>query len=208
MFKYSNMKASEHYEKEKIRDHIIHIARGIFSKFGFKKTTLEDIAEGLGKGKSSIYYYFRSKEEIYKEVINKEAETLRNEINRKVINTNDNPKDKLRNYVLTRMQFLSELTNFNEALRNDYLKNFAFVERIREKYDKEEHSIILDILREGMNQNIFRLKEAEFAAMAFLTAMKGLEVALFIKKEYSIENLEQRLDEMLDIIFYGLVKKD
>jgi hypothetical protein len=44
--------------------------------------------------------------------------------------------------------------------------------------------------------------------MAFLTAMKGLEVALFIKKEYSIENLEERLDEMLDIIFYGLVKKD
>jgi len=208
MFKYLNMESSEYYGKEKIRDHIIHIARGIFSKFGFKKTTLEDIAEGLGKGKSSIYYYFRSKEEIYKEVLNKEAETLRSEINRKVINTNDNPKDKLRNYVLTRMQFLSELTNFNEALRNDYLKNFAFVERIREKYDREEHSIILNILNEGMNKDIFRLKEAEFAAMAFLTAMKGLEVALFIKKEYSIENLEERLDEMLDIIFYGLVKKD
>jgi AcrR family transcriptional regulator len=202
------MDSSGYYGKEKIRDHIIHIARGIFSKFGFKKTTLEDIADGLGKGKSSIYYYFRSKEEIYKEVINKEAETLRSEINRKVINTNDNPKDKLRNYVLTRMQFLSELTNFNEALRNDYLKNFAFIEGIREKYDREEHSTILNILNEGMNKNIFRLKEAEFAAMAFLTAMKGLEVALFIKKEYSIENLEERLDEMLDIIFYGLVKKD
>ena len=207
MFKYSNMESNYH-SSGNIRDQIINIARGIFGKFGFKKTTLDDIAQGLGKGKSSIYYYFRSKEEIYKEVINKEADTLRNEIYSKVINTDDNPKEKLRNYVLTRMQFLSELTNFNEALRNDYLKNFAFVERLREKYDKEEHSIILNILQEGMDKDIFRLREAGFAAMAFLTAMKGLEVALFIKKEYSIGNLEQRLDEMLDIIFYGLVKNN
>ena len=206
MFKNSNMKSPEYFGKESIRDHIIHIARGVFSKFGFKKTTVDDIARGLGKGKSSIYYYFRSKEEIYKEVLNKEAETLKNEIYRKVVETNDNPKDKLRNYVLIRMRFLYELTNFNEALRNDYLKNFAFVERIREKYDKEEHSIILNILREGMSKDIFRLKETEFTAMAFLTAMKGLEVGFFIKKEYSLEKLEQRLDDMLDVIFYGLVK--
>ncbi|MFP4620095.1 MAG: TetR/AcrR family transcriptional regulator [Bacteroidales bacterium] len=202
------MEPSESYNKENIRDHIINIARGIFSKFGFNKTTVEDIAKGLGKGKSSIYYYFKSKEEIYEEVLNKEANTLRNEIYKKVLNTNDNPKTKLRNYVLIRMRYLFELTNFNEALRNDYLKNFAFVERLREKYDREEHSIILDILQEGMRKDIFRLQEAEFVSMAFLTAMKGLEVSLFIKKEYSIENLEERLDEMLEIIFYGLVKNN
>jgi AcrR family transcriptional regulator len=201
------MKSSDYSAKESIRNHIIQIARDIFSKFGFKKTTIDDIAQALGKGKSSIYYYFKSKEEIYKEVINNEAEKLRDEIYRKVIHTDLHPKDKLRNYVLTRMRFLHELSYFNETARNDYLKNFAFVERIREKYDREEHDIILNILNEGMNKNVFRLKEVDFAAMAFLTAMKGLEVSLFIKKEYSIENLEQRLDEMLEIIFYGLVKQ-
>lgn len=208
MVKCSNMESSEYTEKKNMREHIIDIARGIFGKFGFKKTTVDDIAHDLGKGKSSIYYYFKSKEEIYKEVINREAEALRSEIYKKVINTEDDPKEKLRNYVLTRMRFLHELANFNEALKNDYLKNFAFLEKIREKYDKEEHGIIQNILQEGMNKNIFRLKEAEFAAMAFVTAMKGLEVGLFIKKEYSLENLEQRLDEMLEIIFYGLVKNN
>lgn len=202
------MKSSEYTGKENIREHIIHIARDIFGKFGFKKTTIDDIAHALGKGKSSIYYYFKSKEEIYKEVINKEADALRSEIYEKVINTEDDPKHKLRNYVLTRMRFLHELARFNEALKNDYLKNFAFLEKIREKYDMEEHGIIQNILQEGMNKKIFRLKEAEFAAMAFVTAMKGLEVGLFIKKEYSLENLEERLDEMLEIIFYGLVQNN
>lgn len=199
------MKATEQKGKEYIRDHIIRIATGIFSRFGFKKTTVDDIAHAMGKGKSSIYYYFRSKEEIYREVINREANMLRNEIHQKVISTNDNPKDKLRNYVLIRMRFMRELANFNEVLKNDYLKNYTFIERLRENYDKEEQGIILGILHEGINKKVFRLKEAEFAAMAFLTAMKGLEVELFIKNDHSWDHLKQRLDEMLEIIFYGLV---
>jgi AcrR family transcriptional regulator len=194
--------------KENFKDHIITIATNIFSKFGFKKTTVDDIAQALGKGKSSIYYYFKSKEEIYKEVIKKEADVLRQEIYDKVIERDINPKDKLREYVLIRMRFLRELVNFNEALRNDYLKNFAFVEKIRESYDQEEYEVINGILKEGKKKGIFTIDETDFAALAFVTAMKGLEVPLFIKNEYSLKDLEERLDGMLQILFYGLVKKN
>lgn len=195
------------YRRENIKDHIVRIATHIFSKFGFKKTTIDDIAQTLGKGKSSIYYYFQSKEEIYKEVINREMNILTGEIHRKVIDAPDHPTDKLRNYVLTRMRYLQELVNFNEALRNDYLRNFAFVEKIREKYDQQEHSMVRQILQEGVERDVFKLKDLDFAAMTFVTAMKGLELALFIKNEYSMDELKERLDEMLRIIFYGLVKR-
>ena len=202
------MKTSKEYKKENIKDHIITIATRIFSKFGFRKTTINDIAEEMGKGKSSIYYYFKSKEDIYKEVIQREAELFKNEVYENVIYTNDNPKDKLRNYVLKRMKFLKELVNFNEALRNDYLKNLPFIERLRERYDQEEFEAIRGILDEGFEKNIFNIKETEFAATAFVTAMKGLEVALFIKNDYTLSDLETRLDEMLHILFYGLVNQN
>ncbi len=198
---------NENIDKEGIKEQIVTIAMNVFSKFGFKKTTLDDIAESLGKGKSSIYYYFKSKEEIYKEVIKKEADLLRNEIYEKVINRDIDPREKLRDYVLIRMRFLRELVNFNEALRNDYLKNFAFVDKIRERYDKEEHEVIEGILREGRDKDIFVVDETNFAAMAFVTAMKGFEIPLFIKQELSVEDLEEQLDAMLHILFYGLVKK-
>jgi len=202
------MKTSKEYKKENIKDHIITIATRIFSKFGFRKTTINDIAKEMGKGKSSIYYYFKSKEDIYKEVIQREAELFKSEVYENVIYTNDNPKDKLRNYVLKRMKFLKELVNFNEALRNDYLKNLPFIERLRERYDQEEFEAIRGILDEGFDKNIFNIKETEFAATAFVTAMKGLEVALFIKNDYSLTDLESRLDEMLHILFYGLVNQN
>jgi AcrR family transcriptional regulator len=201
------MQNSHSQGSEHIRDNIVSIATHIFSKFGFKKTTIDDIAQKLGKGKSSIYYYFKSKEEIYKEVINREMNILTGDIRKMVIDTDDHPTDKLRNYVLIRMQYLQELVNFNEALKNDYLQNFAFVEKIREKYDRQEHTMIRQILQEGVDQDVFNLKDLDFAAMTFVTAMKGLELALFIKNEYSMDELKERLDEMLRIIFYGLVKR-
>lgn len=202
------MDADHHYSKKNpIRERIISIATNIFSKFGFKKTTVDDIAQALGKGKSSIYYYFKSKEDIFKAVIDKEADDLRKEIDKEVIHAEINPKDKLRNYVLLRMRFLKNFVNFNEALRNDYLKNLSFIEEIREKYDNEEHRTIENILQEGVNKKFFSLKERELTAMAIVTAMKGLEVPLFIRNDYPIEDLEQRIDGLLDVLFYGIVNQ-
>ena len=43
--------------KSEVRAEIIHVARKIFTRYGFKKTTMEEIAAASRKGKSSIYYY-------------------------------------------------------------------------------------------------------------------------------------------------------
>ena len=55
--------------KEEYRKKIIVVSGQIFSRYGFKKTTMEDVARASGKGKSSIYYYFKSKEDIFKNVL-------------------------------------------------------------------------------------------------------------------------------------------
>jgi len=90
-------------DKEIIRLKIISTAGQIFSKYGFKKTTMEEIASALQMGKSSIYYYYKSKEEIFEAVVLHEANILRNELT-KAIKSVDSPIDKMRNYVFVRMK--------------------------------------------------------------------------------------------------------
>ncbi|MBN2535129.1 MAG: helix-turn-helix transcriptional regulator [Spirochaetales bacterium] len=63
-----------------IKELIIDSARKIFARFGFKKTTVDEIANSIHKGKSSIYHYFKSKEEIFKDVIKKEYAYLKERI--------------------------------------------------------------------------------------------------------------------------------
>ena len=64
--------------KEEFRKKIIVSSGQIFSRYGFRKTTMEEISRALKMGKSSVYYYFRSKEDIFEAVVLYEANILRN----------------------------------------------------------------------------------------------------------------------------------
>jgi len=68
--------------KEEVRIHIVGIARRIFTRYGFRKATMEEIASTSQMGKSSIYYYFKSKEEIFRAVVEFEAQMLKERLNR------------------------------------------------------------------------------------------------------------------------------
>ena len=89
--------------KEEYRKRIVISAGQIFSRFGFKKTTMDEIARALNMGKSSIYYYFESKEEIFEAVVLHEANILRNELTT-AIKSVESPIDKMKNYVYVRMK--------------------------------------------------------------------------------------------------------
>ncbi|RLD63689.1 MAG: TetR/AcrR family transcriptional regulator [Bacteroidetes bacterium] len=195
--------SNEKNAKEDVKTFIINVAQKTFSHFGFKKTTVDDIAQAARKGKSSIYYYFNSKEEIFEAVVEKEATTLITEILNE-INTTDDPKEKIKKYILARMNGIKNLGNFYNALKNDYLSSFESIERLRIKYDNEEHNIIKNILQEGIEKDFFKIENTDKTSKAIVTAMKGLEIPLIISDNKN--EIEDRLDGLLDILFYGICK--
>jgi AcrR family transcriptional regulator len=50
---------------------VINVARKVFLRYGYKKTSIDDIAKAAKLGKGTIYYYFKSKEEVFMAVIQK-----------------------------------------------------------------------------------------------------------------------------------------
>jgi AcrR family transcriptional regulator len=189
---------------EEARTKIIDIARNIFTHFGFKKTTMEEIALASRKGKSSIYYYFNSKEDIFKAVVEKEAEELKAELLNK-IKSIDDPIEQLKVYITVRMRKLNKLTNFYTALKSDYLSHLEFIEQIRKSYDLEEIKIISGIIQDGIERGKFSVDDPQLSAIAIVTAMKGLEVPMFISREHG--NFEVRLNNLLNFLFYGIIKR-
>jgi AcrR family transcriptional regulator len=190
--------------KEEIRDKIIDSASKIFSRFGFKKTTMDEIAQSMHKGKSSIYYYFKSKEEIFEAVIDKEVTAFKIEVTLKLAPITS-PKEKLRAYITTRMHALKRMSNFYEAIRNEYLSHLDFINKIRVKYDENEVITISQFLKSGIETGEFQLDDPQLAAMAIVTTMRGLEIPLFWSGEQ--QDIEKRIDSLLSLLFYGIVKK-
>jgi AcrR family transcriptional regulator len=190
--------------KEEFRKKVIVTAGQIFSRYGFRKTTMDEIAKALRMGKSSIYYYFESKEDIFEAVLLNEANILRNDLTT-AIKSVESPIDKMRNYVFVRMKSFEKLSNYYNAIFDKDMDHFNFIETVREKYDREELAILRLIVYHGAKMKVFNVVNSEYTAMVIQTTLKGLEVPLFWKKKE--EDIEKRLNAILDVLFNGIVKK-
>ncbi|MGE4586978.1 MAG: TetR/AcrR family transcriptional regulator [Mangrovibacterium sp.] len=191
-------------KKDVNREFILNTAQDIFSKYGYKKTTLDDIANAVRKGKSSLYYYFESKEDLFQAVILKEVDVLKRELE-KVVMRNTDPVEKLRDYILTKLNTYRGLSNFYHALESD-VTAIEFIENIKNRYAQEEIRMIKRILIEGARKNTFEVYDFTLAAIGITTAIKGLEMPL-TAGEYGRINLEKGVDNILKILCYGIMKR-
>ena len=51
-----------------VKEHIINSSVAVFKKLGFDKVTMDDIAKAANKGRSTLYYYFKNKHEVFEQV--------------------------------------------------------------------------------------------------------------------------------------------
>ena len=183
---------------------IIKAAQELFARFGFVKTTVDEIARAARMGKATLYHYFRSKEDVFKEVIEKESRIL-NEKVKEAIDKEETPQKKLRAFVLTRMMYLNELANIYSALKDEFLNHYAFIEKTREKDFYHEIKTVKNILNEGIEKNIFAIQDVELTSFAIISALKGLEYPWSIK--VSLPDIEKNVDILLEILFQGILKR-
>jgi AcrR family transcriptional regulator len=186
---------------EKVKEKIIAVAQETFKKYGFRKTTMDEIAYAAGKGKSSLYYYFKSKEEVFQAVVELEAEILKRYI-RDAITNETNPKLKLKTYVVSRMQGFNNMANFYVAVKDDFLSNLDFIEDVRKRYDLEEIEIVSSIIQNGIDSHIYKKLDVPLTARTIVTIMKGLEIPMFMSEK--AKDIETNVDEILDILFFGI----
>jgi AcrR family transcriptional regulator len=187
-----------------IRNTIINAAREVFSRYGFKKTTMQDIASASGKAKSSLYHYFRSKEDVFASVLEKEVAILKDEV-MAAIEKEDSAQDKLISYFISRMRAFKKLINFYSAFRDEYLENFSFIQRLRKSYDNYEVQMIQSLLKQGVDKGDFIISDLPMTASAILTALKGMEFQWAIEED--VDSIEQNIRSVVKVLFYGIVRR-
>jgi len=191
--------------KKEVRIHIVGIARRIFTRYGFRKTTMEEIANASQMGKSSIYYYFKSKEEIFRAVVELEATILKERLSR-IISKNNSPPERLKAYILFRLHHVRTLENFYAALNEETLSYMGFILEIRRNFEAEEQELVSKILEDGMEQGVFQLSSSEIGAIAISTMMKGLELPLLLDEAHKTDRGEL-MEDLIRVLFNGILKR-
>jgi len=185
------------------KNKIVSVAHKLFTRFGFHKTSMDEIAKIARKAKGSIYYHFTSKEELFKEVVSKEIGHLKDQLSIITINPDLCASDKLRKYITIRMAVLNESANYHEIIKADLFEHLDFVDDLRNELDEWERSNLMEIIQQGFDKGEFVIRvEINALLDAIIMMIKGLEIPFFIQKKY-VKSLAP-FDGLLQLLTKGL----
>lgn len=159
----------------KTRQKLVEVARELFAQKGIEATTMNDIAAASGKGRRTLYTYFRSKEEIYYAVIEGELEYISEQMD-KVIQMDVTPEKKMLLVIYKHLSLIDDIVKRNGNLNAEFFSDIKQVERARRKFDMEEINTFRSILREGVARGTFEIDSVNFTADVIHYAVKGIEV--------------------------------
>jgi AcrR family transcriptional regulator len=163
---------------------------------------MNEIAKAARIGKSSIYHYFKTKEDVFKAVVEKEISHLREEFARAVEKASDF-REKLQAYITTRFHHLKTLTSYWSPV-DEYFEQYSFIKKVRKKILEEEINAVKSILKEEVKKGVLAAKNLTLTSLIFVTALKGLESSHLEAKEIDIK---ERIDSLLEILLNGIKKR-
>lgn len=183
---------------------ILSTAKTLFAHHGLKKTTMEDIANSLGKGKSTLYYYFQGKAEIFEAVVEEELKNLLR-ITTQAINIARTAKDKLKAYSRTRARLMEKFHNLSSVVYEDIFNHIGVVLKLKQKHDEIQIDLIKDILKGGVESGEFKKlaeRDIELFSFTLVAAFRGIELPLSASR--FVRNYENGPDLLVDIMVDGI----
>lgn len=193
---------------KKTREKFIEVARQLFARKGVENTTMNDIASASDKGRRTIYTYFKSKREIFNAVIDNESEQLLQRL-RVIVAQPTSAEEKLRQYIDCRLKTMREIVSRNGSLRAGFFRDVRKVDRARAVITRKEATLLIEILREGIDAGVFEIRNVKETALIIVNAIQGLDVP-YIRDglaQYGLgDDTIQRVTG--DLILHGIVRRN
>jgi len=185
-------------ELEKQRHKIYHKFVKLFLKKGFQETTMREIADAAGLGKSTLYDYFKSKDEILIYFFEDQLREMTQEA-QKIAMQNLSADGRLR-------QIMEKYLESLQANKNLFLKLLQESQRLKPKSQKQVQAkrfayqdLIRALIDEGINEGVFRKVNSLLAARLLVGSISSA-----VYSSRSIGTPQEMLMETLEIFFKGI----
>ncbi len=191
-------------EKDK---RILDAAKVLFSRYGIKKTSIEEIAQQAGLGKGTVYLYFKSKDEIFSVLASGFASEFEKALD-DALKISSSPTERLRAFIETRVGFFDRCFKEYGATAESILEAEAssVMDGLRKQYGGKHIKIIADLLEDGKNSGEFDYGNAHFTALALYHILESLTRPW----NYEVQNMsaEDKVQACVSILLEGLLKRN
>lgn len=134
---------------------VLEPAKQLFGRFGFKKTTVDEIAEAAGVSKRTVYEIFDSKERILAELVIHEALAFRKHLTDE-IKTLDEPVAKFRLFCERSTQYFDQNPFLGQVLFDEAELYQPFLGDEIHVIENGIRDLIAKLLREGIQKSVYQ----------------------------------------------------
>ena len=187
------------------REAILDAADDFLARHGYKKMTIDALAQQVGIGKGSIYLHFASKEELALSHIDRIIERLKRELET-IAAKKISPEERLREMLLKRvLHRFDSVQHYTQSL-NDILSAIRPKLLARRKtYFEEEAEIFATGIEEGQANKIFQSGDALEISRTFLLATNSLlPFSLTAQELGRREDIEAKTLRIADLLLKGI----
>ncbi len=185
------------------KNFILEIARDIFCKKGYSRTTMKDVVEACGISRGGVYLYFDNVKDLFEAILDQEVS--KDEDFGDKIPEEASYSDVLALFVKEKKkQILSKKPSLDAAIYEYYFENKVSGKKnyIRNDFDMSLY-VLEELIKEGIENGEFYDIDAKAAASNLMYVFEGLKIAARTRGVS-----ESTVDEEIMYVMQGIIAED
>jgi len=181
---------------------IYHVALSAFSEFGYRKTTMDDIAGRLNMTKGNLYLYVKNKKDLYHKTISHALLNWQSKV-LGAVNNEPDVKKKFHTMCFKAVEYLSVNPQLHQVLNRDpeIFPMFPVKDPFHD-INKNSVELIKTIIKQGIEENLFRKIDPERISEVIFMIYKMFIIRMYIKTEDKL--IHDMFIDTVDMLANGL----
>ncbi|WP_102399522.1 TetR/AcrR family transcriptional regulator [Haloimpatiens massiliensis] len=172
----------------------------VFSKYGYERATMDEIAANANVAKGTLYYHFKSKQEIFEYIITKGINMIREEVS-EVVNAEKTYISRLRELCRVQLSIIYKNGDFFKVIMSQLWGQHITNLKLRDAIGKYIE-FIEENLRDAMKNGEVRKGEPKFMAYTFFGVLCSAAVYELINKD--IKDVNEVIDNLITYTIEGI----
>lgn len=193
---------SSNTEQDQLPQQILETASGLYLKYGLKKVTMDDISKAIGKSRTTIYYYYKNREEVFQAVLDNLIKEVIAEINSKMAEQSSFG-GKIHAFCIAKVKTSEERSSFFRAIEAgmDAEERSKHITEAHNRMMEAEKNLLLRIFSASINANeipMISFTEQETIIFILQSSIRGIRRELGLKNNF--ENLNNIVDTLTSMV--------
>ncbi|MDW9382602.1 TetR/AcrR family transcriptional regulator [Chryseobacterium sp. JV558] len=193
---------SSHTEQDQLSQQILETASGLYLKYGLKKVTMDDISKAVGKSRTSIYYYYKNREEVFQAVLDNLIKEVISEIDSKM-RKKRTFEGKIHEFCLSKVKTSEERSSFFRAIESgmDNEEKSKHITDAHNRMMEAERNLLLNLFSANINNGSISkvaIEEQETIIFILQSSIRGIRREMGLKNNF--ENLNSTAKTLTSMV--------